>query len=583
MNKKQMDRLEVEEEETVGEYPRPQMRRNSYLNLNGYWKYAIRKEAKRPSFYDGKIRVPFSPETKLSEVEKVLQPDETLWYERELHIPEGFYMGGRILLHFGAVDQICEVYINDECVTKHTGGYTSFSVDITDYLLESNKIAVCVRDYTDTSYQARGKQVLKPKGIWYAPTSGIWQTVWLENVPEIYISSLRITPLFDQKEVEITVFSKDSLPCRIVCNEMSVEAVVNEPVRISIPNVHNWSPEDPYLYTFSVTLGADRVGSYFGMRKFSVEEDIEGIKRLFLNNQPYYYNGILDQGYFPGGGYTPKTEDTYRRDLEMVKEMGFTMIRKHCKVEPMNWYYMCDKLGILVWQDIVNGGSKYGTLRITHPLFTKIHIKDSNYSYFSREDKKGREQFVVDMENTISQLINCTCISMWVLFNEGWGQFDANQLAEKIKQIDGTRTIDAASGWSDQKNGEIASHHVYFKKYRFSPDKLSRAVVLSEFGGISCALEDHVSLEKEVGYKKARSLEEYYNFYKAIFLEEIKPAIKKGLCASVYTQLSDVEGEINGLVTQDRLVEKIDRLLIKQINEELLEETIYTKNRQEIS
>lgn len=549
------------------------MKRISYLNLNGEWNYAIRTDDRKPRRFDGTIVVPFSPETKRSGVERVLQAEERLWYERELVFPEGFYKGGKLLLHFGAVDQVCEVYINDTLVKEHKGGYTAFAVDITPYLEEENRITVCVRDYTDASYYGRGKQSIEPKGIWYAGQSGIWQTVWIENVPSTYIERIWFTPKYDDSCVEILIEADQDLPCRVAYNGgdkegFAVEGIANRAFQLYLNDFHSWSPEDPFLYDVTITMGADRVSSYFGMRKFSVEE-INGVKRLCLNNKPYIHKGILDQGYYPDGRYTPLKEEVYKQDIDMVKEMGFNTIRKHCKIEPLTWYHYCDKNGILVWQDIVNGGEKYQKLAITHPLFTNMHARDSRYAHFSRRNEAGRQQYLEEAKETLYQLHNCVSIAMWVPFNEGWGQFDSTEMMERILELDTTRHIDPASGWCDQKKGEISSKHVYFRKYRYRKDRHRRATILSEFGGLLCTIEGHHGAYKEFGYRKVETVEELEEMYENMMEEEIKPAIRKGLSAFIYTQLSDVEGECNGLVTFDRKIEKINREKLKLIHESI--------------
>jgi beta-galactosidase/beta-glucuronidase len=549
------------------------MKRMSYLNLNGEWKYAIRATDKKPKMFDGTILVPYAPESKLSGVNHQLLPEERLWYERELIIPDGFYMGGKLLLHFGAVDQICEIFINDISVKKHEGGYTAFEIDITPYLKEENYITVCVRDYTDTSYYGRGKQTLHPKGIWYGSQSGIWQTVWLENVPSTYIQKIWITPKYDKSCVEILVEASQDLPCRLAYNSgekegIAVEGIANHAFEFYLEEVHPWSPEDPFLYDVIITMGADRVATYFGMRKFSIEE-VNGVKRLCLNNKPYIHKGILDQGYYPEGGYTPKEESVYAKDIQTVKEMGFNTIRKHCKIEPLLWYHYCDKNGILVWQDFVNGGEKYKKWATVHPLFTNFHAKDSRYAHFARRNEAGRKQYLEEIKETLHQLYNCVSIAMWVPFNEGWGQFDSVDIRNRILDFDDTRHIDPASGWSDQHVGDISSKHVYFKKYRFKKDRQKRAVILSEFGGFSLPIEGHIAAFKEFGYKKLGTQKELEEAYIACMEKEIKPAVKKGLSAFIYTQLTDVEGEVNGLLTNDRSVEKISRAVLQALHNEI--------------
>jgi len=553
------------------EYPRPQMARESYINLNGIWEYAITDTEDLPESFDGEIVVPFSPESELSGVKRFLEPAQTLWYRRSLTLPRDFNVG-RILLHFGAVDQIATVYVNGREVCSHVGGYTPFSADITECSTDGEiEIVVKVRDHSDTSYHSRGKQKIRRGGIWYTPQSGIWQTVWLESVPEQYIKGLRITPLYDESEVELLVMSDSDLQCKAICCESEILFKANEPARLHIDPFVPWTPENPHLYDLAVEMGKDRVKSYFGMRKFSVELDEHGVKRLFLNNRPYFHNGLLDQGYYCDGLYTPPSDEAMIFDIRTAKDLGFNMLRKHIKIEPLRWYYHCDRLGMLVWQDMVNGGGNYGFLTATTPLVTGIHFKDSRYKLFGREDPEGREQYFRELDEMINHLYNAVSIAMWVPFNEGWGQFDAEEAADRIRRLDTTRTIDHASGWHDQYIGDIKSLHVYFRKYRFRKDRLGRAVVLSEFGGYNHRVEGHCFNDKDYGYRRFASREELLAALRDLYLGEIIPAKGKGLSAAVYTQLTDVEDELNGFITYDRKVVKIHPDEIKDLMEMLLD------------
>ncbi|SDN88428.1 glycoside hydrolase family 2 protein [Acetanaerobacterium elongatum] len=552
------------------EYPRPQLRRDSYINLNGGWEYAITETEEAPNTFDGEILVPFSPESELSGVNRALLPSQTLWYRRIVRLPDGFNQG-RVLLHFGAVDQIATVYINGTEVCSHIGGYTPFSADITAYLKEQNTLLVKVRDYSDTCSLSRGKQKSKRGGIWYTAQSGIWQTVWIESVPEHYIESLRITPLFDESAVELTVISTQKLPCTAQIGDITAAFTANEPVRIPLPSFIPWTPENPHLYDLTVTMGDDRVASYFGMRKFSVGSDNNGVRRLFLNNEPYFHNGLLDQGYYSDGMYTPPSDEAMIFDIQTAKNMGFNMLRKHIKIEPLRWYYHCDRLGMLVWQDMVSGGGQYNLFTISSPLITGIHFKDNRYKSFARDDVQGREQYYQELDEMLRHLYNTVSVAMWVPFNEGWGQFDAAKAVERILATDTTRTIDHASGWHDQHIGELKSLHVYYKRYRFKPDKLGRAVVLSEFGGYNFRVPGHSFNEKDFGYKRYETAEDLLKAYEKLYNEEILPAKKQGLCATVYTQLTDVEDELNGLITYDRKIVKLPIEAIRTINKRLTE------------
>ena len=543
------------------EYPRPQMRRDNWLNINGEWDYAITTEDTQPENFDGKIIVPFSPETELSGVKRSLQPGEYLWYRRMVELPETF-TGKRIFLHFGAVDQDALVYVNSVCVAEHSGGYLPFEVDISDNITDGRAlIVVCVRDDGDTNEKTRGKQKTKRGGIWYTPQSGIWQTVWLEAVPEFYVKKLRITPDFDNACVDISAETVGNAVA--FAHFAGVEYML--PAKISVPNFEAWSPENPKLYEFAVTCGEDRVESYFAMRKFSVSKDEKGTPRLFLNNEAYFHNGLLDQGYWPDGLYTAPTDEALIYDIETSKAMGFNMLRKHIKVEPLRWYYHCDRLGMLVWQDMPNGGGDYNLLTVSSPLITGIHFKDNHYGMFARKDEACRKSYKLELGEMIEHLYNCPCICMWVPFNEGWGQFDAAEIYNFVRGLDNTRTIDHASGWHDQGVSDIVSLHVYFRKYKFKPDKKGRAVLLSEFGGYNLGVDGHRFNSKDFGYKRFKDSETLAEALRVLYQEEILPAKEQGLSAAVYTQLSDVEDELNGLVTYDRSVIKITPEKIKEI------------------
>lgn len=562
------------------EYPRPNLKRKSYINLNGCWDYAITKTTDMPHVFDGKILVPFSPESLLSGVKKIVKPQDYLWYHKEFNTPHK-EEDDRVILHFGAVDQYAYVYVNGQLVISHIGGYLPFEVDITPYLNEDNCInhlIVLVRDVTDTSYHARGKQKLKPSGMFYTPCSGIWQTVWMECVPYSYVKRMKITPDYDEgtlaldldieegcedTRIEILIYDKD-------LKEQVYEGTFSlyETIKFEIMDFRAWSPEDPYLYHLYVTVGKDEIESYFAMRKFSVDMDEEGINRLFLNNAPYFHNGLLDQGYWPDGLYTAPTDRALQYDILKAKELGFNMLRKHAKIEPLRWYYHCDRIGMLVWQDMVNGGTEYNTNFVTYfpNIFPMIasKIKDNRYHLFSRIDKEGQKEFIQELRETVTLLYNYPSIAMWVPFNEGWGQFDSHLAVEEIRKIDTTRTIDQASGWFDQNGGDVKSHHVYFTSFKFKPEK--RAVVLSEFGGYVYRVKGHYYSEMSYGYRTYKSKQELTRAYKKLYLSKIIPAKKKCLSASVYTQLTDVEEEINGLITYDRKVVKIDEKVIKKIN-----------------
>lgn len=554
------------------EYPRPQMRRNSYLNLNGRWEYAITDSDESPRHWDGTILVPFSPESALSGVGRSLQPGQTLWYRREVILPQGFIPAdGRLLLHFGAVDQEAAVYWNGRLLGRHMGGYNAFTLDATDALGPRNSLVVRVHDDTDASFHSRGKQKTRRGGIWYTPQSGIWQTVWMEAVPRHYIESLRIVPLFDQSAVEVMVRCSRPLQCEATVDGRTVPFTSGEPARIPMPDFRAWSPEDPYLYDLSVTLGEDRVESYFGMRKMEVRADRGGVKRLFLNGEPYFQSGLLDQGYWPDGLYTAPSDEALIYDIQTAKAMGFNLLRKHIKVEPMRWYYHCDRLGMLVWQDMPSGGGKYRFSTITLPLVTGIHRRDNHYRAFARASSQGRGEYMDELEEMVGQLFNAPSVVLWVPFNEGWGQFDSTFVMERLRALDPTRPVDPASGWHDQGAGELRSLHVYFKPFRFRRDRRGRALALSEFGGYNLRVDGHCFNQKDYGYRRLPDAAALWRDFSRLYEREVLPAVPKGLCASVYTQLSDVEDELNGLMTYDRRVVKLDADEVRELNERLKE------------
>ena len=548
------------------EYPRPQMVRDSYLNLNGPWSYAITTSANKPAQADGTILVPFSPESELSGVGHVLQPEEYLWYIRTVTLPDGFNVG-RVLLHFGAVDQTATVWCNGVELATHTGGYLPFTVDITEVLAKENTILVCVRDATNKSQLPRGKQTLHPHGIWYTPQSGIWQTVWLESVPQNYIRSLHVTPLFDAHQVEITVEGEGQ--CMIDLEGKRFTFPAGVPAHVPVQSFRPWSPEHPTLYPFSVTLGDDTVYSYFAMRKCSVETDKDGVRRLFLNGKPYFHNGLLDQGYWPDGLYTAPSDDALVYDIQLAKDMGFNMLRKHIKIEPLRWYYHCDRLGIIVWQDLVSCFERWQTLTMQVLPFLGVHLKDRPSGRLGRAGEAGRRQFLRDMEDTVDLLYNCVCLGLWVPFNEGWGQFDALAVTDRLRALDPTRPIDHASGWHDQGGGDLKSRHVYYRPVRLRGDG-RRVLALTEFGGYSLQCPGHLASDKKFGYRMYDHAAAWMDAVERLYETEVLPLIEsQGLSAAVYTQLSDVEDEVNGLVTYDRRLCKMDPARMRKINSKL--------------
>lgn len=571
----------INEKNVLGEYPRPLMRRKSYVNLNGIWKYAIKETKGFPRKMDGDILVPFSPEAMLSGVNRQLKPEEYLWYKRALPEEVKPEKGYRWLLHFGAVDQCAVVYVNGKKQGKHVGGYLPFSFDITDALKEEkNALTVKVKDYSDTYYYSRGKQKLKNGGMFYTAQSGIWQTVWMEKVPESYIGRVKITPLYDKSSVMLQVEAADgrkNLDYEVTVTARKMWPVkasgkTGKPCVIMIPHMRSWSPEDPFLYDVHIRMGEDSVESYFAMRKVEVQKDENGIPRIFLNNRPYFQKGVLDQGYWPDGLYTPPCDEAMIYDIQKMKDLGFNMIRKHIKIEPQRWYYHCDRIGMLVWQDMVNGGREYKSWYVTYMATAmesvKIRAKDSRLRLMGRQDPAGQKQFEDEMKETVRNLYNHPSIVTWVIFNEGWGQFRTKKMTDVVRVEDHTRLIDPASGWFDQGCGDVRSIHDYFFPLHVAPEE--RVTALTEFGGYSLQIPKHSMYEKEVyGYKIFKRKKELTQGYEKLIKKLIIPNIRRGLSATVYTQLSDVEEEVNGILSYDRKIMKIDENMVKKMNEKL--------------
>lgn len=562
----------LHESSVLPEYPRPQLKRSSFLNLNGPWQFYMGPADGKPDRLSETIVVPFSPESELSGIRRQKQAGDILCYKRTFILPKGF-LKGRVILHFGAVDLFATVSVNGRECGIHRGGYWPFSYDITNYLREKNVIEVVVEDDVVESDMddARGKQSASPGGIWYTAQSGIWQTVWLESVPKEYITGLRITPLFDEEAVRIEVQTNVPGKCLIHLDGMIYTAAAGTAVHVPVENMRPWSPSDPYLYRFSVTFGEDRVESYFGMRKCSVQKDKKGVPRLFLNNKPLFHNGLLDQGYWPDGLYTAPAEAAMVCDIQTMKALGFNMLRKHIKIEPLRWYYLCDTMGMLVWQDMVSGGGPYRFGVVTVPVAGILpHRVDNSYKAFGRRSEGSRLRYYEELEETVKLLYNCPSIVMWVPFNEGWGQFDALEAVRRIREMDSTRTIDHASGWHDQGGGDVFSRHVYFRKFRYQRDRAGRAAVLSEFGGYACGVEGHRWSKKDFGYKMFPDEASLTAGIVKLYDREIRPAKAQGLSAAVYTQLSDVEQEINGLLTYDRKELKVEPDALIAMNKRLM-------------
>lgn len=563
------------------EYPRPQLVRENWLNLNGKFDYAILPAAQKwAEKFDGEILVPFAVESLLSGVEKPLSPNDRLWYRKRFSVPTAM-QGKNILLHFGAVDWQCEVFINRHSVGKHTGGYCAFSFDITEYLTEGeNELVVCVYDPTESGWQQRGKQVNDTHGFWYTATSGIWQTVWLEAVSDVYVQKLRFVPNIDREVIRVTTELNTDTEVEIYATvsfagDVVFSGTIEKDAEIALPNAALWTPETPNLYDISLQVkvgGAltDAVSSYFGMRKFHVDKDSKGIMRLFLNNKPYFQKGLLDQGYWPDGGMTPPTDEAMIFDIAEMKRLGFNMLRKHIKIEPLRWYYHCDRLGMIVWQDMMSGGKYIGDFYAGFlPNIGILHVKDNKYNVFSRTEKSWRDDFECELTEMIDLLYNTVSLYCWVPFNEAWGQFDALRICAYVRKLDDTRVIDHASGWYDQGGGDVQSMHKYILPIRMrKPDH--RAFVITEFGGYSQKEEGHMwNPKKAFGYLMFKDKASLTAAYEKLMKKQVIPLVEKGLSGTIYTQVSDVENEVNGIYTYDRAVLKLEEDTVIALNKQL--------------
>ncbi len=551
------------------EYPRMYLQRDSYYSLNGEWEYQIVKDGGEISDENWKrIIVPFAIGSKLSLAEdKELGVDESICYRKRF---KNTLTDNRVVLNFEAVDQETRVYLNDILVGEHVGGYSPFMLDVTSSIKVDNELIVIVKDYSDAGVYAYGKQKREHGGMWYTPSSGIWQSVWLEEIPKEGISDIKITVDYDHQSVYlnmtgefsqavVTVFEDKKLVHRGITSEKTY--------MFTLENMHSWSLDDPFLYDFYVATSDETIKSYFGMRKFSKEKDKRGLERFFLNNQPIFLSGLLDQGYTVDGLLTYASEEAIIYELTKIKEMGFNMLRVHAKVESRRFYYLCDKLGLLIMQDMPNGGGPYNFNFVgIKPNLGFKKANDHNYKLFARNSEKSRDMYYLELGCMLDNLYNFTCIFAWVPFNEGWGQFDSKEVTDYIKDYDSTRLVDSASGWYDQGAGDFHSIHNYFFPFR-APKADGRILILSEFGGYSYLEKEHSEAEKVYGYRKFKDRLALNEAIQKLYKKTIIPNIPKGLSGCIYTQVSDVQDECNGLFTEDRKMIKIDMKKMKKINE----------------
>lgn len=565
MKEQQFAQLYTPEGELVGDipwsaHPRPQFQRGRWVNLNGWWDFACSERGEAPAVFNRRIRVPFPPQSLLSGIHERITDGTVLFYRRSFPRPEG---AERVLLHIGAADQQAEVWLNGICLGSHAGGYEPFTFDITHVLQGENILLIRVTDHLNDHILPYGKQCSRRGGMWYTPVSGLWQTVWLECVPQRYIRNLRIQTGAGFVEFHTEGEAQDgTITIQTPQGELEVP-LQSGTARVLIPQPRLWSPEDPYLYRCILRAGSDMVESYFALRTLEIKE-LNGIQRLCLNGRPYFFHGLLDQGYWSDGLFTPADSICYEKDILTMKSLGFNTLRKHIKVEAERFYYDCDRLGMIVFQDFVNNGG-YSFLRDTALPTVGLKRRDDRKLH---RDKAAREAFLAHMEATVRRLDHHPCICCWTIFNEGWGQFDSTACYRRLKTLDPTRFIDTASGWFRGGESDVVSEHVYFKPFKVK--KTDQPLILSEFGGYACKVDGHVfNLTKEYGYRHFKEQEAYGQAVAALYEQQIIPAIPQGLCGAIYTQVSDVEDETNGLVTYDRRVTKLSPEVMLPLAEKL--------------
>ena len=546
------------------EYPRPSLRRDSFVNLNGEWDFAVGDPAQLPEHFDRTIRVPFPPESKLSGIGQVFPEEQALYYRKNFTLPEEF-VGRRVLLHFGAVDQEAAVFLNGKELGTHIGGYQAFSYEITDALERENTLLVRVRDRLSQRILPYGKQTRKRGGMWYTPVSGIWQTVWMEAVGENYIRSIQTETGENWARLYLEGITDGQATVRTPNGDLNL-TISDGMLEVQLDRPRLWCPEDPYLYEVHVETAEDRIDTYFALRALETKL-VRGFPRLCLNGKPYFFHGVLDQGYWSDGLFTPASPACFEDDILAMKRLGFNTLRKHIKIEPELFYYACDRLGMVVFQDMVNNGP-YRYIRDTVLPTLGFQKKDDRRLH---RDPVTRRQFRLAMEQTVEQLRKHPCICYWTIFNEGWGQFDSQREYEFLKTLDDTRFVDTASGWFRWGDSDVESLHIYFHPIRLL--KSQRPQVLSEFGGYVYKEKSHsFNRNKTYGYKLFDRQEDFMDALERLYREGVLEAKKKGLSAAIYTQLSDVEDETNGLMTYDRKICKVDETRMNLLSRALREE-----------